>query len=101
MLFPDLRSQMMSAPTIPTISSHVDNSCFATIPVNTTTTSSSGYSSEGVEAGDLMDFEYLEGWDFWVKLSAFLIFGQNLGWIGKSIMVRIVKEFQLKFKSEL
>ena len=65
MLFPDLRSQMMLAPSIPTISSHLDNSCFDIIPTTSISTSSSGYSSEGIEAGDkLMDFEYLEGWNF-------------------------------------
>jgi len=61
----DLRSQMMPAPSITTISSHLDNSCFDMIPVNTTSTSSSGYSSEGMESGETPgNFEFLEGWDF-------------------------------------
>eukprot|EP00092_Neocalanus_flemingeri_P020034 GFUD01021694.1.p1 GENE.GFUD01021694.1~~GFUD01021694.1.p1 ORF type:complete len:395 (-),score=121.79 GFUD01021694.1:55-1239(-) len=69
----DLRSQTLPAPIIPSISSHLDTSCFDSFPTSIPSTSSSGYSSEeidspghehGVVGGENIEFEYLQGWDF-------------------------------------
>ena len=69
-LFPDLRSQTLPAPITPTISNHLDTSCFDNF---STSNSSSGYISdefESVESGDgqeeevKMDFGFLDGWNF-------------------------------------
>jgi len=69
----DLRSQKLSAPIIPSISSSLDTSCFDSFTTSIPSTSSSGYSSEELDSlenrdklveGVNTDFEYLDGWDF-------------------------------------